>query len=102
MYDGSPFFPRPTSIVQVLAEQNVTIFGTSPRWMLELLKLNISPREVADLSNLQSVSSTGMVLSNKLFEWFYDVGFPSHVRLSNMSGGTDIVREKIAAMVGDI
>jgi acetoacetyl-CoA synthetase len=31
-----------------------------------------------------------MVLSNALFEWFYDVGFPPTTQLSNISGGTDI------------
>lgn len=31
-----------------------------------------------------------MVLPDSLFEWFYDHGFPSHVRLNNISGGTDI------------
>lgn len=36
------------------------------------------------------MSSTGSVLQNELFEWFYDLGFPSHTRLNNMSGGTDI------------
>lgn len=34
--------------------------------------------------------STGMVLPDSLFEWFYDSGFPPNVRLNNMSGGTDI------------
>jgi acetoacetyl-CoA synthetase len=36
------------------------------------------------------VSSTGSVLQDELFEWFYDVGFPLHTRLNNISGGTDI------------
>jgi acetoacetyl-CoA synthetase len=45
---------------------------------------------VVDLSSLKIVTSTGMVLSEALFEWFYDVGFPSNVHLSNISGGTDI------------
>ncbi len=31
-----------------------------------------------------------MVLSDALFEWFYDVGFPPVVHLANISGGTDI------------
>ena len=31
-----------------------------------------------------------MVLPDKTFEWFYDNGFPAHVRLNNISGGTDI------------
>lgn len=31
-----------------------------------------------------------MVLRDELFEWFYDEAFPPHVRLNNISGGTDI------------
>ena len=32
-----------------------------------------------------------MVLSDTLFRWFYSsAGFPSHVHLANISGGTDI------------
>ena len=31
-----------------------------------------------------------MVLSDALFEWFYDVGFPPSVQLANISGGTDL------------
>jgi hypothetical protein len=50
----------------------------------------VSPREVTDLSSLRVVTSTGMVLSDALFEWFYDTGFPAHVCLANISGGTDL------------
>ena len=32
-----------------------------------------------------------MVLSDELFEWFYDQAFPPMVHLANVSGGTDIV-----------
>ncbi len=92
-YDGSPFQPDPTVLVKVAAEQKATKLGISPRWMFELAKLGISPREIANLSSLQTVTSTGMVLSDQLFEWFYDQGFPTHVHLANISGGTDIVRE---------
>lgn len=68
----------------------VTHFGISPRYLQELRKQKIQPRKIADLSHLQLVSSTGMVLADSLFEWFYDEGFPSHVHLGNISGGTDI------------
>lgn len=91
LYDGSPFFPKPTDLIKLISSEKVTHFGTSPRWMFEIMKLGISPQKVADLSSLKGVSSTGMVLSDQLFEWFYDGAFPSHVRLANMSGGTDIV-----------
>lgn len=58
--------------------------------MHELQKASLSPRELTDLSSLRHVTSTGMVLSEALFEWFYDTGFPSNVQLANISGGTDL------------
>ncbi|KAL2760665.1 hypothetical protein ACRALDRAFT_1046183 [Sodiomyces alcalophilus JCM 7366] len=90
MYDGSPFQPDLATFVHILAEQRVTKLGTSPRWMFEMAKNNLAPRDMADLSSLRIVTSTGMVLSDQLFHWFYDVGFPRHVHLANISGGTDI------------
>lgn len=37
-----------------------------------------------------------MVLSDALFSWFYDEGFPANVQLSNVSGGTEIAGFGIA------
>jgi len=90
LYDGSPFQPDLKTYIRIMGEQKITKLGTSPRWMFEVAKNNISPREVTDLSSLRVVTSTGMVLSDQLFEWFYDKGFPSNVQLANISGGTDI------------
>ena len=58
--------------------------------MQTLIAASISPRETTDLSHLRAVTSTGMVLPESLFHWFYDSGFPPHVQLCNISGGTDI------------
>ncbi|KAK3684812.1 hypothetical protein B0T22DRAFT_199048 [Podospora appendiculata] len=90
MYDGSPFQPDAGILVRTAAEHRATKLGVSPRWMFELSKNNLAPRAMADLSHLRTVTSTGMVLSDQLFEWFYDTGFPPHVHLGNISGGTDI------------
>lgn len=91
LYDGSPFIPDLTVLLRIVEQQKVTTLGISPRWMGELMKNGIVPREVADLSSLKQVTSTGMVLPDQMFEWFYDVAFPKHVMLGNMTGGTDIV-----------
>ena len=90
-YDGSPFLPDIKVLLRVAADQKVTKMGTSPRWLGELMKNGIVPQKEVDLSHLKGVSSTGMVLPDQIFEWFYDVGFPKRVQLGNMSGGTDIV-----------
>ncbi|PSR74084.1 acetoacetate-CoA ligase, partial [Coniella lustricola] len=89
-YDGSPFVPSPRVLIDILASQRVTKFGTSPRWLLEASQLRLAPRELVDLSALEMVTCTGMVLSEQLFDWFYDTGFPRTVQLGNISGGTDI------------
>ncbi|KAJ4293675.1 hypothetical protein N0V90_008959 [Kalmusia sp. IMI 367209] len=89
-YDGSPFTPSPQAFLSVLETQRVTDFGTSPRFLHELQKQSLVPRKLFDLSALRSVCTTGMVLSDALFEWFYDVAFPKEVHLRNISGGTDL------------
>ena len=91
-YDGSPFLPDHTVLLKIAEEQRVTTLGLSPRWMTELMKRGIVPRDVADLRTLRRVVSTGMVLPDQMFEWFYDVAFPKEVQLANISGGTDVVR----------
>ena len=89
-YDGSPFLPKPENFLKLLEQEKVTHFGTSPRYLGQLQQEGIVPMKVADLSALKIVTCTGMVLSDALFEWFYDVGFPPRVQLNNISGGTDL------------
>lgn len=90
LYDGSPFAPDPRNFINLLEQEKVTHLGTSPRYMQTLLSNNIIPKEVADLSSLISVTSTGSVLPDQLFEWFYDKAFGPNVQLNNISGGTDL------------
>ncbi|KAI5854439.1 acetoacetyl-coenzyme A synthetase [Tricharina praecox] len=90
LYDGSPFQPGPEAFIRLMGDLKVTHLGSSPKYFQELQLRGFAPRELADLSNLRVVTSTGMVLSTSLFEWFYDVGFPPTAQLSNITGGTDI------------
>lgn len=92
LYDGSPFIPDLTTFVRMVGEQKVTDLGISPRYLQTLASASppVIPKQVTDLSNLRRVSSTGMVLPESLFHWFYDEGFPPSVHLNNISGGTDV------------
>ncbi|KAJ6080762.1 hypothetical protein N7499_005636 [Penicillium canescens] len=90
LYDGNPFLPHVSVLIELAAKERVSHLGISPRYLYELQRCKINPREIADLQCLQLVTSTGMVLPDSHFEWFYDVGFPPNVRLNNISGGTDI------------
>lgn len=92
LYDGSPFLPDLKAFIRLAGEQKVTDLGISPRYLQTLASASppVIPKEVTDLSNLRRVSSTGMVLPESLFYWFYDSGFPPSVHLNNISGGTDV------------
>jgi len=80
LYDGSPFQPDLRAFVKLVGEQKVTDWGISPRYMQTLAsaKPPVLPREVTDLGHLRRVTSTGMVLSEGQFEWFYDEAVSSH------------------------
>lgn len=92
LYDGSPLRPDPTVLLRIAEQHCVTTLGMGPRWMGELMRRSIVPKDSFDLSKLAKVISTGMVLPEQAFERFYDVGFPPATQLANISGGTDIVR----------
>ncbi|KAH6977418.1 acetoacetyl-synthase [Ilyonectria sp. MPI-CAGE-AT-0026] len=90
LYDGSPFHPTPTVLLQLAEEVGVSVFGTSPRYLAELKSREIVPRKLFNLSRFRVVTSTGSVLSPDLYEWFYQTAFPPQAQLVSMSGGTDI------------
>jgi len=109
LYDGSPFQPDLKTFVRLIGDQkyvilsllvvlyadevaSVTDLGVSPRYFQTLASASppVLPRDTTDLAHLRHVTSTGMVLSEALFHWFYDKGFPAHVQLANISGGTDL------------
>ncbi|KAM3513668.1 hypothetical protein MY11210_002679 [Beauveria gryllotalpidicola] len=90
LYDGSPLQPDAGVLVRLVARYGVTVLGVSPRWMAELSSRGLAPRDMADVSTLRTVTCTGMVLPDKMFDWFYDVAFHEHTQLANISGGTDI------------
>lgn len=69
MYDGSPLKPDPGVLVRVAAAHKATKLGISPRWLAEVAAAGIRPREHADLSALEIVTTTGMVLPDQLFEY---------------------------------
>lgn len=90
LYDGSPFAPQPASLIDMIDEEEISIFGTSAKYIAALEKEGIVPRESHKLTHLKAILSTGSPLSHESFRYVYrDV--KSDVCLSSISGGTDIV-----------
>jgi len=89
LYDGSPLAPD-TSILWRMAEvEQVTVFGTSPRYLSAIEKAGFAPRESHDLSSLRTILSTGSPLVGENYDYVYAKVKPD-VQLASISGGTDL------------
>jgi acetoacetyl-CoA synthetase len=72
------------------AAERITVFGTSAKWLALAEKEGLRPRQTHDLSALESILSTGSPLAANSFDYVYE-HVKSDVRLSSISGGTDLV-----------
>lgn len=90
IYDGSPFFPKPSALIDLLEEEQVSVFGTSAKYIAALEKAGVKPDETHDLRHLKAILSTGSPLLHESFDYVYR-SVKNDVCLSSISGGTDIV-----------
>jgi acetoacetyl-CoA synthetase len=90
LYDGSPFHPDGNTLWRVAEEERISVFGTSAKYISALAKQDIRPREIADLSRVRCILSTGSPLAPESFDYVYREISPD-VQLSSISGGTDII-----------
>jgi acetoacetyl-CoA synthetase len=90
LYDGAPLIRRRPILWDMAAEERLTVFGTSAKWLALAEKEGLRPIETHDLSALRAILSTGSPLAPHSFDYVYrDV--KRDVRLSSISGGTDII-----------
>ena len=90
LYDGSPFHPGPETIFDYADTENMTLFGTSAKYIDAVAKSGISPKDTHDLSSVRMLCSTGSPLAPEGFEFVYD-HIKSDVHLVSFTGGTDIM-----------
>ncbi|UFQ95724.1 acetoacetate--CoA ligase [Pseudomonas wenzhouensis] len=90
LYDGSPFHPAPTRLIDLIDAENISVFGTSAKFISALEKAGVKPRASHTLTSLRTILSTGSPLAHESFDYVYrDV--KADLCLSSISGGTDIV-----------
>ncbi|SEI66917.1 acetoacetyl-CoA synthetase [Allopseudospirillum japonicum] len=90
LYDGSPFYPQPSSLWQIAEEEKISIFGTSAKYIAACEKAGVTPQASFDLTALKAVLSTGSPLAHESFDYVYEqIG--KDILLASISGGTDIV-----------
>jgi acetoacetyl-CoA synthetase len=89
LYDGSPLIQQGRILWKFAAEERVTHFGTSAKFIDAQKKIAQVPRKDFDLSALRVMFSTGSPLAPESFDYVYQC-IKEDLCLSSISGGTDI------------
>jgi acetoacetyl-CoA synthetase len=90
LYDGSPFFNNGRSLWEMAERENVTVFGTSAKYISALEKAGVRPRDEFELPHLRTILSTGSPLAPESFDYVYDA-IGDDLQLSSIAGGTDVL-----------
>ena len=90
LYEGSPTFPANNRLFELLDKEQVTVFGTSAKFISAIEKAGVKPGSEFDLSQLRCILSTGSPLLPKNYDFVYEQ-IKSDLQLSSISGGTDII-----------
>jgi acetoacetyl-CoA synthetase len=89
LFDGSPTHPRPEALFDLADRYDVTLFGTSAKFIDGVRKAGLAPLKTHRLANLRTVTSTGSPLAPEGFEYVYE-NVKADVHLASISGGTDL------------
>jgi hypothetical protein len=72
IYDGNPGWPDWNALWRFVGETRVSFFGAGAAFFLSCLKAGVEPNQVADLSQLRAIGSTGSPLPPEGYQWIYD------------------------------
>lgn len=87
VYDG-PIEDAKT-LWRIVADEGVTVFGTSPSYLKLGEKVGLVPRDEFDLGTLRSILSTGSILYPPQYDWIEEN--VKQLAVQSISGGTDII-----------
>ncbi|ELA9457169.1 acetoacetate--CoA ligase [Vibrio alginolyticus] len=89
IFDGSPVYPTHNVLWDLAEQAEVTLFGTSAKYLEALEKASFSPQKSDAFPSLKTICSTGSVLYPEQFDYVYQ-HIKEDVHLASISGGTDI------------
>ncbi len=90
LYDGNPFHPDGNVLFDFADAADMTLFGTSAKYIDALHKQGYRPADTHKLAALRAMTSTGSPLVPESFDYVYD-GIKRDLQLASISGGTDLL-----------
>ena len=90
LYDGSPFYPNSSSLWKLAEDLNITVFGTSAKFIAACQEAEVKPIQNQNLNKMRAILSTGSPLVEENYDYIYN-DVKNDVMLSSISGGTDLI-----------
>ncbi|KTD10701.1 acetyl-CoA synthetase [Legionella gratiana] len=90
LYEGSPTYPENGRLFKLIEEEQVTVFGTSAKFISSVEKAGVLPKTEYNLTHLRCILSTGSPLLPKNYDYVYEQ-IKNDIQLCSISGGTDII-----------
>ncbi len=90
LYEGAPLYPLPSRLWDIIFNENVSVFGTSAKYISALDKAEFYPNQHYDLTRLRLILSTGSPLLAQEYDYLYRA-IKKDLQISSISGGTDII-----------
>jgi acetoacetyl-CoA synthetase len=90
LFDGAPLQPDPRILWRLAQCEQITIFGTSPRFLTACEQAGIRPGTEFDLGALRTIVSTGAPLNPASYRYVYRE-VKAEVQLASITGGTDLM-----------
>jgi len=90
LYDGSPILENGKILLDLMEQEQISIFGTNPRFLATLQQAKISIKDSYNLKDLRTILSTGSPLLPEQYDYVYSE-IKEDLALQSISGGTDII-----------
>jgi acetyl-CoA synthetase len=90
IYDGSPDYPRPNRLWDIVDRHRITTLGVSPTLVRASISLGDEPFKNHDLSSLRFFASTGEPWNPDPWMWLFQGVGKGTRPIINYSGGTEV------------
>ncbi|MDX1436736.1 MAG: AMP-binding protein, partial [Anaerolineales bacterium] len=90
IYDGSPDYPGPDRLWQMVEDHRITTLGVSPTLVRALIPKGDEQHRSKDLSSLRFFASTGEPWNREPWMWLFENVGARRAPIINYSGGTEI------------